>query len=108
MKEWQEDTAETLQKCWEHDAHLWGFNNKGFLKDMDEYPELTQSIRKHMSVIKELFLHVAARDNFPFIKNPAAEEFTAQSGLLDYKNVVKDAINRAFIAATRHSHSQSD
>ena len=102
MKEWKVDNHEILLKCMEQDEDKWGFNNKAFMKDPNEYHQLRQCIELNLSLLKEIFIHLAARDNFPFIKNAASEIFATSTGLLEARKP-KEPINRAFIAATRSS-----
>jgi len=52
-----------------------------------------------MHVLKEVFLHTASHDAFPYITMFGTEEFATNAGLIDNKHVKKDAVNRNFIAA---------
>lgn len=54
---------------------------------------------KHLPVLKEIFLHTAAKDNFPCIEMFATEELSKNMGLIDGKHVKKKDVNRMFIAA---------
>lgn len=79
MKDWIFDTPETLNNCLNHDEDKWGFNNRQFIKEINEFIQLRARIGKHMEVIKEVFLHVAARDSFPTIGWLAVDNFARQA-----------------------------
>ena len=52
-----------------------------------------------MSILKEVFIHTASKDAFPYITMFGMEEFATMTGIIDNKMVKKDAVNRNFIAA---------
>ena len=75
MQEWKVDTEETILKCVEHDEDHWMLNKSKFIKDPAEYPKLRECIETHMGIIKEVFIHIAAKDNFPEFGLTDAERF---------------------------------
>lgn len=108
LSEWRVDTPEILQKCVEHDEDNWRINNKAFIKDPSEYHELKGMIADQMSILKEVFIHTASKDAFPYITMFGMEEFANMTGMIDNKIVKKDAVNRNFIAANVNKTEQQD
>lgn len=99
LKEWHPDSQSTYRRCIEHDEENWKIENTQFIKDPQDYAMLRALIVKHFGTLKDVFLHIASKDEFPTIEMFGTEEFSKHMGLIDGKHVKKKDINRMFIAA---------
>ena len=109
LKDWKVDTAATIRNCMEHDAANWKMANSQFIKDPTEYENLRMMIENNFGILKDLFLHTAARySEFPLISNYGTEELAKNIGIMDGKVVLKDTINRSFIAANTSDRDADD
>lgn len=83
-----------------HDAERWGFNDRRWLKDMQEYTPLRESINDNISVIKDVFLDTAASSDFPKVTMRSLEVLVTECGLVDNRHISVKDVDRFFIAAT--------
>ena len=67
LKDWKADNSATYRKCIEHDEENWKIDNPQFIKDPQDYALLKNLIVQHYAVLKDLFIHTAAKDYFPSI-----------------------------------------
>ena len=58
-------------------------------------------------MIKDVFIHTAAKDAFPTLEMYGTEEFSKNMGLIDGKHVKKKDVNRMFIAANVSDNDNS-
>ena len=100
LKDWKVDTPERLEECVAHDADRWSFNTRIWLKDQLEYRPLKESIEANFSILKDIFLHAAAKDNFPKVSCRALEVLCAECGLIDNKHMKTGDVDRLYITAT--------
>ena len=65
FKEWRTDAADTAANCIEHDLQLW--HAEKFIKDEEDLAATCDVMRKHAQRIKDIFIQLASRSNFPQI-----------------------------------------
>ena len=102
FKLWKEDTAETAKNCLRHDFKYWKCTK--FLKDPEEYKDVTEVIKKHFSSLKEIFLQFVAKGGDPpDIKQLDFLEFCQSSGITD--DIITASILDIYFTATNFEES---
>jgi hypothetical protein len=95
FKEWREDTPYILQKSAELDKREW--KAPRFIKDPDEVEKCWDVIWKNFSRLKDIFITMASRSNFPSVTLLDFTTFCDICKIMD-KNVNLSTIDRLFIA----------
>ena len=108
LKDWKQDNAQTIRNCMEHDENYWKIGNVQFIKDPHDYQNLRVLVQKYYVMLKDIFLHTAAKDDFPVVSGFGTEELAKHLNLMDGKFVFKDTINRMFIAANVSENDENE
>ena len=103
LKEWKRDTKESLRKCFTHDDELWKLSKATFIKDYTDQVNLKELIFANYTIIKDLFISLAASFSFPRISVIDSIEIARRMGLIENKAepLIASDIERAFIGAAR-------
>ena len=95
FKEWKEDTPYILQKSAELDKREW--KAPRFIKDPEEVEKCWEVIWKYFAKLKDIFITMASRSNFPSVTLLDFTTFCDICRIMD-KNVNLSTIDRLFIA----------
>jgi tRNA-dihydrouridine synthase len=63
FKNWQNDTTDVLEAAIRADQEAWKVSK--FVKDPVEYKNICQLVRQHYMYLKQIFVSITSRDNFP-------------------------------------------
>jgi hypothetical protein len=95
FKDWREDSPYILQKSAEIDKREW--KAPRFIKDPDEIEKCWDVIWKYFAKLKDIFITMASRSNFPSVTILDFTSFCDVCKIMD-KNVNLSTIDRLFIA----------
>lgn len=95
FKDWREDNPSLIEKTAEFDQREW--KAARFIKDPSEVQRCWDVILKNFVKLKDLFVTLASKSNFPSITLLDFTSFAEQCKFLD-KNVNISTIDRLFIA----------
>jgi hypothetical protein len=96
FKDWKEDNNYILQRSAELDKKEW--KAPRFIKDFEEIDRCWDIIWQNFVRLKDIFITMASRSNFPSVSNLDFTTFCDQCKLIDGKTFNLSDIDRLFIA----------
>ena len=97
FRAWRADAGSTLNNAFNEDIKLWkGYR---FIKDELERKETEDKLKKYFPILKDIFINLAARSNWPNIGSLDMCSFGTDAKIVDNVNVNISAVDRTFIAA---------
>ena len=106
LKDWKQDTTGIYKKIIEYDQQFWKVQK--YIKEDDEYDEFINLVQKNMFALKELFIHVATKEDWPTIGVFTTETMCENMGLIDNKVIQRSDIDRLFITANYEDIKHED
>ena len=79
--DWIEDGPDTAKLCIDHDLSFW--NGSKFIKDEEDYERLVVMVYKYAEQIKNIFIQLASKSQFPQYNNGDFRAFSTKTKIPD-------------------------